>query len=182
MTERSRDSHTPNDPIPPMPREARRDRTIQESRHDTYRARGKLREPTACPQCGAVFHKGRWTWGERPPRAHEALCPACQRMNDQLPAGQLSVRGSFLTQHKTEILGLARNAEAQAKAEHPLSRIMTVEEQEDALVIATTDTHLPQRIGEALHHAYHGELDIHYSRDQQFIRVTWRRELGLEET
>jgi len=43
-------------------------------------------------------------------------------------------------------------------------------------VISTTDTHLPQRIGEALHHAYQGELHLRYSKDQQFIRVLWVRD------
>jgi hypothetical protein len=41
---------------------ARRDQTYQEDEHDTYNMQGKLTEPTVCPTCGAVFHKGRWTW------------------------------------------------------------------------------------------------------------------------
>lgn len=161
--------------IPPSVRTARRDRTIQEARHDIYKARGKFREPTACPQCGAVFHKGRWTWGTKPSPAHEALCPACERINHHLPAGLLSLRGPFFKLHKEEIMGLVRNTEVKEKAEHPLSRIMTIEEEDDTVVISATDTHLPQGIGEALRHAYHGELTLHYSKDQQFIRVLWVR-------
>ena len=38
---------------------ARRDKTYQEDEHDTYKLQGKLKEPTVCPTCGAVFHKGR---------------------------------------------------------------------------------------------------------------------------
>lgn len=38
--------------------------------------------------------------------------------------------------------------------EHPLSRIMGIERRPEGLVISTTDTHLPRRIGEALKHAY----------------------------
>ncbi len=160
----------------PMIRGGRRDRVVQEYRHDTYKSRGKLKEPTACSQCGAVFHKGRWTWGAKPPQAHTAKCPACERMNDHYPAGVLSLRGPFIKAHIAEILGLVRNEEAQAKAEHPLSRIMGIDEEDDTIVISTTDTHLPRRIGEALHHAYHGELNLRYSKDQQFIRVLWVRD------
>ena len=46
--------------IPRGFRRIRRDRQIQEVVHDSYRSRGKPGEPTACPDCGAVFHRGRW--------------------------------------------------------------------------------------------------------------------------
>jgi hypothetical protein len=70
---------------------------------------------------------------------------------------------------------VARNEEKTAKAEHPLRRIMAIEEHPDRLVITTTDTHLPRRIGEALSHAYHGTLDLQYADDDQLIRVNWTR-------
>ncbi len=41
---------------------ARHDRTVQEYQHDTYKLREKLKEPTTCTECGAVFHKGRVNW------------------------------------------------------------------------------------------------------------------------
>lgn len=40
-------------------RRARRDRMVQEYRHDTYRLRGKLKEPTVCSGCGALFHSAK---------------------------------------------------------------------------------------------------------------------------
>ena len=43
-------------------RPVRRDKLIQERVHDTYKIWGKLPEPTECPDCGAVWHKGRWQW------------------------------------------------------------------------------------------------------------------------
>lgn len=160
----------------PLPREARRDRTIQEYEHDVYKITGKLKEPTVCPKCGAVFHKGRWTWAPKPPGAHEVLCPACHRIRDRYPKGLLKLSGQFLVDHREELLGLAHNEEAKAKAEHPLSRIITIAEEDGTTLISTTDTHLPRRIGEALRHAYHGELNLHYNKDEEFIRVTWARE------
>ncbi len=154
---------------------ARKDRTVQEYEHDPYKARGKPKEPTACLQCGAVFHKGRWTWGAKPPQAHEALCPACHRIHDKYPQGILTITGPFLIDHKEEILGVVRNTEAKEKAEHPLSRIMSIEQQGGGLVVATTDTHLSRRIGETLHHAYEGNCSFHYDEGEQFIRVKWER-------
>ena len=32
-----------------------------------------------------------------------------------------------------------------------------------------------RRIGDALKHAYHGELELQYEQGEQFVRVTWTR-------
>lgn len=155
--------------------DVRRDRMVQEYQHDTYKLRGKLAEPTICTECGAVFHKGRWTWASRPDKAYEIVCPACMRVRDKYPKGLLTLKGSFKDEHTEEIMGLIRNTEEQEKQQHPLSRVMDLEQQHEGLVVTTTDTHLPRRIGEALHHAYHGDLQFHYDQDEDFIRITWVR-------
>jgi hypothetical protein len=41
------------------------------------------------------------------------------------------------------------------------------------VVIATTDIHLPRRIGEALKRAYGGTLDMHFDDTAHFIRADW---------
>jgi len=154
---------------------ARRDRSVQEYQHDTYKLRGKLKEPTVCPECGALFHKGRWTWGTAPGKAEEASCPACHRMRDKYPKGFVTIKGGFKDEQREQVIGVVKNTEAIEKKEHPLSRIMSIETKREGLVISTTDTHLPRRIGEALKHAYHGELELHYDKDEDFVRVTWVR-------
>jgi NMD protein affecting ribosome stability and mRNA decay len=154
---------------------SRRDKTYQEDEHDTYKLQEKLKEPTVCPTCGAVFHKGRWTWETKPAGAHEALCPACHRIQDKYPKGFVTIKGPFKDAQHEQLVGVIRNTEAKEKLEHPLSRIMGIESQSESLVISTTDTHLPRRIGEALKHAYHGELDLQYDQEEQFVRVTWTR-------
>ncbi len=157
-------------------RPPRGDRLIREMEHDPYKTRLKLSEPTACPQCGAVFLKARWQWTERPDGAEETLCQACHRTNDNYPAGILSLGGEFLKAHRTEILNLARNVEESEKRDHALHRIMSIEESKDGVVINTTDIHLPRRIGEALAKAYEGDLDYHYDKGSYFLRATWQRD------
>lgn len=144
---------------------------------DTYKARKKLPEPTVCPNCGAVYQEGRWQWPTvTPAQAHEELCSACHRINDKYPAGTLTLSGAAVRKHKAEMLGLARNAEAAEKAEHPLNRIMAVEEEgPETLTITTTDIHLPRRIGEAVHKAFHGDLQVHYDQENYFVRVNWQQ-------
>jgi NMD protein affecting ribosome stability and mRNA decay len=153
----------------------RRDRLVQENRHDTYKAKHKMPEPTVCPQCGAVFHEGRWQWLAKPAQAHEEMCPACHRIQDEFPAGYVTVNGPFFKDHREELLQLAKNEEAHAKAEHPLKRIMKIEDQDDGVQITTTDIHLARGIGEALHHAYQGELEYHYNEQENLLRVVWAR-------
>jgi NMD protein affecting ribosome stability and mRNA decay len=156
-------------------RPLRRDELRDELVHDTYRSKRKLPEPTRCPSCDAVFRGGRWAWEEAPAGANQESCPACQRIADRFPAGYVTLKGAFLVAHRDEILQLARNRESHAKSAHPLQRIMAVEDTADGVLITTTDTHLARNIGEALHSAYKGELDFHYNKSENLLRVEWQR-------
>jgi hypothetical protein len=157
-------------------KQGRQDRLIQEKRHDTYEGREKWPEPTVCSECGAVFIEGRWTWLEPPPdKPHMIVCPACQRIRDNIPAGYLEIRGAFFEDHREELLNLIYNLESQEKGEHPMERLMDISGEEVQTLITTTGIHLPRRIGEALKHAYQGDLDFTYGDGEKSIRVTWTR-------
>jgi NMD protein affecting ribosome stability and mRNA decay len=149
-------------------------RARQDGVLDPYQARQKLKEPAACRQCGAVYHRGRWQWTNEPVSAKEEICPACRRIEDGLPAGILTLHGDFTRQHASEILSLARHEEAAEKAEHPLNRIADIERTEAGLVITTTDIHLPRRIGEAIKRAYRGTLGMHFDGAAYFMRAEWQ--------
>ena len=45
-------------------RRTRRGNVFEERVHDAYKSSAKLRSPTRCPDCGAVYHDGRWQWIE----------------------------------------------------------------------------------------------------------------------
>jgi len=153
---------------------ARRDRQIDEVAHDPYHARSKPPEPAACPQCGLVYHKGRWQRAPRPARADEHLCPACHRINDRAPAGYVTLAGAYVGGHENELLRLVRNEAARQGQDHPLARIMDIERREGTVIVTTTDVHLARRIGDALHAAFHGELTTKYSADEYRVRVNWQ--------
>ena len=153
----------------------RRDQLRQEREHDSYKRQQKPPEPSSCPDCGAVFHAGRWQWGQSLPASNDVICPACQRVRDQFPAGFLHVGGAFLAEHRDEMLSLINHHAQRAKAEHPLARVMEIRDEGDGMLLTTTDIHLARDLGEALHHAYHGELEFYYNDAEQLLRVHWRR-------
>lgn len=143
--------------------------------HDPYQEREKLSEPAFCSDCGAVYHGGRWQWMMQPADAQPVRCAACHRIHDSLPAGYVSIEGPFALGHRAELLSLIRNLETREKAEHPLQRIMAIDEQDDKVLITTTDIHLAHGIGQALQHAYKGALDSDYNKEEYLLRVRWQR-------
>jgi len=68
---------------------------------------------------------------------------------------------------------LARHQEEAEKSEHPLNRIIKIDEDADGIVINTTDIHLPRRIGEAVKRAFHGSLNEDFDQGGYFVRVNW---------
>lgn len=161
----------PTRPTAKRPREAPTPQPLQ----DSYHAMGKLHEPAQCPSCHASYRAGRWTWAKPVAGAVAHKCPACQRMEDDLPAGYVKLKGSFLPAHRDEILAVVKAREAHARAEHPLQRIMAVEPNADGIVVTTTDVHLARAIATAVHNAFKGELDLRYSDSENLLRATWRR-------
>ena len=162
----------------------RRDQLRQEREHDPYKRQHKPPEPSVCPDCGAIFHAGRWQWGLRGPDSAEVVCSACHRIRDHFPAGFLQVGAHFFTVHRDEILSLIRHHAEKARAEHPLARIITIKNDDDdeekqgeevGILVTTTDIHLARDLGEALHHAYHGALEFHYNEAEKLLRVRWQR-------
>ena len=160
---------------PPGFHPVRRDRLLQEHEHDAYQFKGKLHEPASCPGCGAVYHQGKWQWGSAPQGAALHTCPACMRIRDHFPAGFLFLSGDFFAQNREEIMHLVHNEERREREEHPLKRIMDMEEKGGETVITTTDIHLARMMGDAIHHAYQGELAFHYNPEQNLLRVSWQR-------
>jgi hypothetical protein len=154
----------------------RRDRLIKEARHDVYRERAKWPEPTLCTDCGAVFVNGRWTWEDAGKNSHTAVCPACRRVDDNLPAGHVEITGDFFDYHRREIINLIRNTESQEKQHHPLERIMHLEAGPSVTRITTTGIHLARRLGEALSKSYKGDLSVQYPDAELSVQVSWHRD------
>jgi hypothetical protein len=151
----------------------RRLQLMMDPRHDPYKARKKPHTPAVCPDCALVCLKGRWQHAPAPEKAHRERCPACARIHDRFPAGYVTIEGPYAWEHRAEILETARHFAQRMQAEHPLERIIAIEESGDKVVITTTDIHVAQGIGRALYHAFHGNLHYSFSEGEYLLRVTW---------
>jgi hypothetical protein len=120
-----------------------------------------------------VYHRGHWQWSEIPEGAAKVSCPACTRAAERQPAGYLILSGPYVEAHRDELMRVVRNEEAAEKGEHPLHRIMGIEDAPQEVVVTTTDVHLPRRIGEALRKAHHGKLELSYGDGEYVLRARW---------
>jgi len=172
MTTRTR---TPSPQAPHGSTVRYRDRIWDDPRHDPYQTKGKYPEPVVCTGCHAIYEHGRWRWGARPEGAHAMECPACHRTRDRQPAGYITLAGAITEGDRDALVRLVRNVEKHESAEHPLHRILAIEQDAGEVRVTTTDVHLPQRIGEAVRHAHKGTLEIVYAADEYIVRVDWRK-------
>ena len=148
---------------------------MRATRDDSYRPTAKLADPMACPRCHASYLRGRWTWRPAPAGAPERTCPACLRIEQQQPAGFVTLAGPFFAAHREEILRVVGAHEQAARAAHPMQRIIGVQEVEGGVLVTTTDAHLAHALGIAMQAAYKGDLDLDFGPGKNCARVAWNR-------
>jgi len=143
---------------------------------DAYRLDRKLADPATCPKCKATYLAGRWTWEKAPPQSAKTECPACRRIADDYPGGWVTLKGPFFADHRTEVLARVVAQETREKAEHPLQRIIALEERGPAgTVVTTTDAHLAKGIAQSLKSAYKGMVAFDFTPGENRVRATWER-------
>jgi len=150
-----------------------RPRGVQSRRPGVFERTAKAAGAFVCDDCGVVQHAGKWSWGA-PPLTELAggRCPACQRIRERYPAGTIRLHPAFL-EHREEIKQLARNVEQAEKAEHPLERLMEMQESEGDLVITTTGIHIARQIAHKLARRFHQRARLRYADDEGLVHVDW---------
>jgi len=155
----------------------RKDKYIKEKGHDPYDERRKYPEGTFCPRCNAIYRSGRWEWhGEKVPKGEAHLCPACRRIKDNYPAGEVLLTGEYIKEHREEIVNLINNLLEEERGRSPLKRAMEFTIGDERIFLTLTDDHLARHIGEAVRRAHRGELKIKYGEESRFIRLHWHRD------
>ena len=149
---------------------------------DVYVAAEGKEDVAVCTGCKAVSWGKRWfsegDEGVKRPAGHvpgKVVCPACQRMKDNNPAGVVTLSGDYLLQHEEVILNAVRNIEAKARAKNPLARIMEIGQEGKVLTIRTTHEKLAEKLGREIYKSHSGTLNFQWSEDESFVRVNWSR-------
>ncbi len=140
-------------------------------------------EIAVCTGCHAIFRRRHWFFDDvlyesvsKKSETHRVVCPACQKIRHGFFEGEVTLApGTFLTEHKEEILNLIHNEEVRAKGFNPLERILSITEENGKIQVKTTNEKLTQRIGRLLGKAYQGKTEYHWSEDTKLLRVTWAR-------
>ena len=152
-------------------------RTIFPVRQDEYESTGKFPDATVCIECGNVYKNGRWIHPDAQIGSAfgQTKCPACRRLEDHRPAGDITIKGPFTQQHHDEIMGRIRRIERKERARHPIEKIIGIVDEPYQTDITTSGIHLARRIGDALHHSFKGDLSYSYGRGEKSIQVHWER-------
>lgn len=151
---------------------------------DMYLPRWSPKGILYCSSCGAVYYGRRWTlsppdeirdWAEFRSDVRSTLCPACRKIRDRYPSGQLRLVG-ITPEEKREIFRLLRNEEERAREKNPLERIMSILSDGPNWKVETTTEKLAQRLGRCLEKARGGKVIYKWSHNNKFVRVVWQKE------
>lgn len=149
---------------------------------DVYLPKKGGKEAALCKGCGALYRNKRWSLDEAAVKKarkdagfNQVTCPACKRTADNMPAGIVTLSGSYLLEHKDDILNAIKHVEARSLAKNPLGRIMAVSEEKSTLTVTTTEDKLAQKIGREIFKAQQGELHYRWNHEEGLVRVTWSR-------
>ena len=146
---------------------------------DMYLPRRSPRGIIQCSGCGAFYVRRHWTLNSppgfnNPVNAHPTHCPACLKIRDRFPGGELHLlnveRGD-----RSEIARILRNEEERARTKNPLERIMRMDARNGGWKVETTTEKLAQRLGRSIKKARGGRLEYKWGHNNKFVRVVWEK-------
>ena len=144
---------------------------------DTYLPRKSPKEIIQCSGCGAFYVRRRWTLSpphgfSKPAHAQNIFCPACTKMREHYPGGELHLRG-VEPGERGEIARIMRNEEERAREKNPLERIMQLQAMDGDWRVQTTTEKLAQRLGRSIKKARGGKIEYKWGHNNKFVRVIW---------
>jgi NMD protein affecting ribosome stability and mRNA decay len=153
---------------------------------DMYLPRLDPKGVIQCSGCGAFHHRRHWTLTlpagvSSQVQKHLVLCPACRKIQDSYPEGELTLRG-IEAGNREEIARILRNEESRAREKNPLERIMRMDAANGGWRIETTTEKLAQRLGRSIKKARGGKLAYKWGHNNKFVRVSWQKEISEPST
>ena len=132
-----------------------------------------------CSGCGAFYARRHWTLNppagfKVPVHAHPVYCPACLKIRDRFPGGELHLL-RVEPKDRKEIARILRNEEERARTKNPLERIMRLHMENGGWKVETTTEKLAQRLGRSLCKARGGKINYKWGHNNKFVRVVWEK-------
>lgn len=145
---------------------------------DSYLPRRSPKGIIQCSGCGAFYARRHWTLippsgFSSPVHAHPIYCPACAKMRERYPGGELRLLG--VERDRAEIARILRREEERAREKNPLERIMGLHAANGDWRVETTTEKLAQRLGRSLRKARGGTLQYKWGHNNKFVRVVWKQ-------
>ena len=116
---------------------------------DAYAELHKPSGIAVCKTCRAVHERGKWRWSDAPEGAEAALCPACRRIEDRVPAHVLRLDDIPADQRQEIVAMIHHTADEEARL-HPIERLMWVTDTKARIEVAMTGVHLARRLRAAI--------------------------------
>jgi hypothetical protein len=144
---------------------------------DPYILRRSAKGVIQCSGCGCFYYRRRWNLtppseGVTPAQFQPGFCPACRKIKDKYPLGELHLLG-VESGDRQEVFRILRNEEEQAREKNPMERIMRLEAKNGGWRVETTTEKLAQRLGRSLKKARGGKVAYQWSHNNKFVRVFW---------
>jgi NMD protein affecting ribosome stability and mRNA decay len=139
---------------------------------------GRMKEPSACESCGAVFRNRAWRKRGRVTQAllDEAswvVCPACEQVRAETYLGRVLALGRVAVAEEEAIRRRVGGVERRQAVTQPQRRVVSIERTPDGLEILTTSPKLAHRITKELAKAWGGRATYAWSDDGSLL-TRWR--------
>lgn len=136
-----------------------------------------------CKYCSAVYEEKHWQpLAKLDPKyadqLKETVCPACHAQKGLISDGVIHIRGSFMDQHRQEILNIILRTEERETSSNLMNRIERIDSRPSEITVYTAKNQLAAEIGKKIAAAYKGgKLEIKWSKSDKPVEVIWTKDI-----
>lgn len=141
----------------------------------------RLKEPSVCERCGAVYERSVWRHRRLNTAALEKVawvtCPACAQVREgDRYFGRVLIRGPYAVANADVIRRRVQNVGRRSAYTQPQRRIMSIDSNGKTIEVLTTSQKLAHRIARELEKAFGGKATFKWSDRDGTLLTTWRKE------
>jgi hypothetical protein len=155
-----------------------------DKRYPFDKGKKQMKENIVDPKSELVYEEKRWKKvDEVSPRLVDTLktaeSPVTKMQNAKICDGVLHLTGTFIKDHKEEILNTMKNSGTLAQERDSMNIIERIENpSEEHIIVYTLKNQLAVKLGKKVDQSFKGgKLDISWSKEDQPVEVKWHKDL-----